>query len=547
MRLFKYFLTRLWQQGRRFRFAAVGTILFLLFWAGQNLWQPGRFPVFQWNILPQGMVAIYAIVWLSVPWKLYRENRHVSEEMDLRGEAAALLAFLVLWRTLEGTESITTYMIIAFCLVPVFSFGMILYLVQRAHGSQDVFPYFVVAALKCVGIAFLLQMITSVCMSGFSILINMISPAWFMWLNTLCQLGVGFLCFLSYIPEAGETVPESRGYKKCWQRLLLPGSGVLLAILYLYLGKILWTRTMPVGLLNWFASIALFVYAWFYFSFARSSEFWAHKVLQWGGLALIPVLAAQGVGVWIRLSAYGLTTLRYLSLVLTAYGILVLLWGLRRQGPAKLYALGAVLAAILAVTPANLIDVPAYAQYRRLMTVLAANALYKDGELQKAQNLSADAARTLRSAYEYLSGSAGWWRYPVIEQMRTAKYMERLPRPRMKSRYLNYHHNWKSIPVEGKSKVYLLDDKVLEGKLRVTTDQGVLDIDLTDYLQNLVGEYPSGRTMDGNVMTVQRGNYILYIRHLAGQSEAFEGRSKAAISLGGVLVVKEHNALIPNP
>lgn len=539
--LIKHLINRLWLQGKRFPFAVAGLGLFFLFWGiliGQDAaWVLPR----QWNLQTQGMLASYTMVWLSVPWKLYRESRHMESEMNLRGEGANLLAFLILWRYLQHQEVLSSYALLAFGFVPVFCLSLILYLTQQQHRDRDVLPYFLIAFLKCLGMTFLLQLVVSTCLFGFSFLLHMVAPAWQLFLSGLCQLGVGFLYFLSYIPREEDTLPEHTGYVKCWRRLLLPGVCVLLLILYLYLGKIVWLRTMPVGLLNWFASIALFVYAFFYFSFSQSSEFWAHKVLQWGGLALVPVLMAQGMAVHIRIDAYGLTTLRYLSLVLTFYGILVLTFGLGRRRPDFLYLVAAVLTVLLTLTPANLIDVPAYSQYKRLSKVLMVNGLYQDGQLQRARSLSAGDNKTLRSAYGYLASTEGRWRYPVVEQLRQEKYIATLPKPQAGSpQHLSYVYFRNSITTEGRCRIYhLIGKRVSAGKVTVKGEKGDIELDLTEYLRQLVRQYPSGGSAGDEAMTFTQGKKTLYIVRLSGPRDAFAGEGKNVIILEGFLVVKE--------
>lgn len=540
MNLIKHLGNRLWQQGRRFPFTAAGLGLFFLFWAILNLQQSDRFLHWGWNLQTQGMVASFAIVWLSVPWKLYRESRHLDSEMNLRGEGANLLAFLILWRFLQHQETLSPYVLMVLGFVPAFSLSLILYLTQSQHREDDMLPYFLLSFLKCLGLTFLLQMVVGTCLTGFSFLIHRVPHAWNLFLYGLCQLGVGFLYFLSYIPKKEDELPDHPGYVKCWRRLLLPGAGVLLAILYLYLGKILWLRTMPVGLLNWFASIALFVYAFFYFSFSQSSEFWAHKVLQWGGLALVPVLMAQVIAVKIRLSAYGLTSLRYLSLALTFYGFLVLTFGLGRRRPEFLYLVASVMTVLLTLTPANLIDVPAYSQYKRLSHVLAVNGLYENGELHKAKSLSVGDNQAMRSTYAYLASSEGRWRYPVVEQMRKEKYMATLPKPQAGPQHLSYVHTRNSIATEGRCRIYhLIGNRVSAGKVSVKGEQGSIELDLTDYLKKLVQQYPSGGKVGDEAMTFTQGNKTLYVVRLSGPREAFGKDRKKIIILEGFLVVKE--------
>ena len=84
--------------------------------------------------------------------------------------------------------------------------------------------------------------------------------------------------------------------------LLLPAALLLLAILYVYLGKIVVTGSMPSGKLNWFGSVALASYVFFWLSLRGSSNRFFRLFARWGwtlryaGMAALTVGIVSGVG-----------------------------------------------------------------------------------------------------------------------------------------------------------------------------------------------------------------------------------------------------------
>ena len=203
--------------------------------------------------------------------------------------------------------------------------------------------------------------------------------------------------------------------------------------------------------------------------------------------------------------------------------------------------MAAVLTVLLTLTPANLIDVPAYSQYKRLSKVLMVNGLYQDGQLQRARSLSAGDNKTLRSAYGYLASTEGRWRYPVVEQLRQEKYIATLPKPQAGSpQHLSYVYFRNSITTEGRCRIYhLIGKRVSAGKVTVKGEKGDIELDLTEYLRQLVRQYPSGGSAGDEAMTFTQGKKTLYIVRLSGPRDAFAGEGKNVIILEGFLVVKE--------
>ena len=197
--------------------------------------------------------------------------------------------------------------------------------------------------------------------------------------------------------------------------LLLPAALLLLAILYVYLGKIVVTGSMPSGKLNWFGSVALASYVFFWLSLRGSSNRFFRLFARWGWALLLPVLAAQVVGIVIRYNAYGLSALRYAGMAALSVGIVALILAALDRRPRGLFVYMAVAGLVFTVSPLNIVDVSVRNQEGRLRAALARNGLLnEDGLRLKTDVRIPDRdAEIIVSAWKYLVSDGTyrgcWW------------------------------------------------------------------------------------------------------------------------------------------
>ena len=297
--------------------------------------------------------------------------------------------------------------------------------------------------------------------------------------------------------------------------------------------------------MNPYGSCALAFYALFYFSYPEQELPWVRKVLKWGALLLVPVAAAQLWGVWIRLEAYGLTSLRYLSLCCTCVGLSVLIWGITKQKPRKLYLLCGILSGILAFTPLNLVDLPAWFQFRRLEEAITRNHLLQEGSLVSAKGIPPEDGERILSSYVYLGRSAGRWRYPLVAQIKGSPFLATLPLPpkeksRAGSRYFNYRQELTTLPVSGYSRVVILKGAVIQQNRLHVSGKGNTGYDLPidpGYLQMLREKYPSGGQIEGKDLQYQpeEGKLLLFTQ-LLGTGDGYDQKGKSTVSVHGYLL-----------
>ncbi len=212
-------------------------------------------------------------------------------------------------------------------------------------------------------------------------------------------------------------VRECRGERFRWVngRLLLPLYLALMAVLLAYVGKMLVTWEMPVGTMNGFALAAAALYVFFHLTLDEGDGRIAALFRKWGAWAMLPVLAAQAVGVYIRVAAYGLTADRLMGVVAALLCAGAVATGLmrRRAGWFLPVAACVALALPLAADHAAILN-----QEHRLTSALERNQMLTEArEITPNPETSPDDQRIIWDAADYLLDNddradsiAGWIR-----------------------------------------------------------------------------------------------------------------------------------------
>ena len=182
---------------------------------------------------------------------------------------------------------------------------------------------------------------------------------------------------------------------------------LLIGILYLYIFKIVITWKMPVGKLNWFGSFALLFYVFFYLSVDEEDGKMQAIFKRYGAYLLIPVLAIQLFAIAIRLEAYGLTTARFMSLILIAVAVSFMLASILRFRVSKCFLFISLLSLLFTCTPFNIYDVPNRMQEERLKNALTKGGALIDGVLNDEVKMDSESLENAKSAFEYLKYSSG--------------------------------------------------------------------------------------------------------------------------------------------
>ena len=209
--------------------------------------------------------------------------------------------------------------------------------------------------------------------------------------------------FLGGLPGDETPSDQRTGLRKLIYLVMLPLYLVLLAVLLVYVAKIAVTFTMPVGVMNGYAIAALTLFVYFHLMLTGEENRLSKWFTHWGGLLLVPILAAQSVGVWMRVSAYGLTAPRLMGIVWTAMCLAVVLTALIRKRADWFFAAAAVVAILITCTPLNANRLSILNQEARLHGALTrAGMLSEQGEVIPNPEAADEDREIIYSSIDYL-------------------------------------------------------------------------------------------------------------------------------------------------
>jgi len=199
-------------------------------------------------------------------------------------------------------------------------------------------------------------------------------------ISVFSQALIAVNVFLSQLSFEKAEFPVARMYKALVFYAAFPVYVIYVAVLYVYLVKILVTRNMPGGQINIFVSLATAFYLFFYCTLKAFPGRAADIFYKIGTFVMLPCIAAQLIAVWIRFDAYGLTAMRWAGLLYTVsvlFFIVVVL--LKKNAPRAWLLFAAFLCAVSTLTPLSLTRVPSLEQKARLEKLLHECGYYTDG------------------------------------------------------------------------------------------------------------------------------------------------------------------------
>lgn len=467
----------------RFRTAFLFSLFLFLIVFCRVAYMPGEtsfdelFPVSLGYIL----ISLGSTILFSVLWRLLLEWKHKVSLLYEAVNIPALAGFYFLWHMMPMNHYFAMY-------VAGLSFSLpclCLFLLQRQMAT-GLFPHVFVSFVQAFGIAVLTMGLGGICLLGINALLVPIAWNWGYALCAFSFVLVGINVFLSCFPSEKEC-PRSASFLYLLKRVFLPAYVILLAILYGYIGKILFLWEMPVGKMNWYASFAVAVFSLFYFCLYEETDNGSRQFLKYGALALFPVMVVQTLGIYIRFEAYGLTAARYASMICSGFGLAVIAFAFCRRASCPLFLLAGIIGVLCSMTPLNLIDVPVYDQGRRLEKVLIKNQMISDGNLKPPVSITEEDAEVLRSAYDYLKYSEGAWRFPVVEQLKNDDRFTELLGSDYDQRRVIRSYEWNEIPVTGYRRLihFRSDTTENHGELLITNGDEIIRLDIRPYLQKI--------------------------------------------------------------
>jgi hypothetical protein len=234
---------------------------------------------------------------------------------------------------------------------------------------------------------------------------------------------------------------------------------------------------------------------------------------KFGGYILLPILAMQAIAVYIRVNAYGLTSIRWLSILLTLTALVYLIMSLIKEGRYTKYVIlfFAFICIVSSAGPLNLIDIPIYEQTARLEAVLNKNGMLENGEIIPKADISDEDKKKIMSSYNelvysenapsYLNGGKGFAELFGFENY-GGYYNE-------SEKYVNKYRSYGEIDITGYKKYYQISSYK-----NVDTEGCVVEIagekyDITDKITAIDNDSP-----DDKMIIAINDNLTLYLIRL---------------------------------
>lgn len=200
---------------------------------------------------------------------------------------------------------------------------------------------------------------------------------------------IGMNLLVSCVTRPRERVSIPKAFNVIVSCALLPIYAMLLLVLYVYFAKCIFTRSMPVGMVNPFVSAATAVYLFFYLALPREGTFSAAgKFLRrWGSVFLLPLIALQCFSFGIRIREYGFTLPRVASLYYIIASIVFCILPFVKKGKymKSVYLVLSFAAFLMAVPGTGCISIARFSQTSRIVGIYKAHSLYENGRLDAAK------------------------------------------------------------------------------------------------------------------------------------------------------------------
>ncbi len=215
--------------------------------------------------------------------------------------------------------------------------------------------------------------------------------------------------FPDKLDELDTMTDYPKGLKIFSQYILIPLVLTYLVILYAYLGKILLTWDWPQGwvsaLILGFISTGLISILLLHPIRGRDENVWINTASRWFFVVIIPLILMLFLAIWRRVSEYGFTEGRYLTIVLGIWLCIIVPYFIISKGKNIKFIPASLCLASILVTfgPWSAFAVSERSQISRLQDLLTRNKILAGGKiLSQHDSISIEDTRQISSIISYL-------------------------------------------------------------------------------------------------------------------------------------------------
>lgn len=423
--------------------------------------------------------------------------------------------------------------------------GLFVYLESREKTGANILTAFVFANILsvCVGVA-----LTIIIFAVDGLLFSLEFDEWVpsAWVFAYWPLFMGF--FVSLVTLKYDEIKISQPFKVVFMYALFPLYWVLIAILYVYFFKSVFTLSLPNGQINWIVSFATVFYILFNAAFRCYQEKVTDIFYKWGGVVLAPLVVIQIVAFAIRVKAYGFIQTRCASLLYIVFSTIVLCVSIAESfvkdkkvpfGFMKtVFVLGAAVFIWACLPFVNIIDSSARSMINVIENIYRKHQMFdeKNGLLittDAEKTFNSDEKNTIKSAWDEIrfrknNHEIKWIAYNIERD-----YDEKLKESVSYKDTFGFEFKWKyfdksdnrefrvsaskeKVDIKGFSTLKVVNDLIRDkddGRFYVTISKDTYRWDVTELCQELLTK-PDGSPVFNEQIVIDRGTKRLILVYL---------------------------------
>lgn len=208
-----------------------------------------------------GTSAATGAMFFAVLWKLWWEGRKGTDKVPAWFDCVLVGILLVFFGLSYGTYGDFSLLYSSGIVVAL---GAVIAALLSQQYGESMWNFLTWNALKCFALGSVVFLSLGLCLLAWNVLLFTLPTLMPVMIWHFSFFVVAFITFLSLLPRPGEAVQPNMTFGKVLYYVVFPVYLIYLLILYAYVFLIFSRGTLPVGQMNWFVSIALCGFVFFY-------------------------------------------------------------------------------------------------------------------------------------------------------------------------------------------------------------------------------------------------------------------------------------------
>lgn len=380
--------------------------------------------------------------------------------------------------------------------------GTVYTLVRRSKLKFEKYILNLILNLKRVSIIFGIISIGFLILYGIFTVLILDSLSFSIVTKILC-LFAGFYYVPVVINSFTDKEAEDTKFNKAvFSRVLLPLIGLAMAIVYIYIIKILFITEVPKNELFSILSM-IFVCAFPVYVINKNygeKDTFLYKVNKLIPYLYIPFIFLQIYAMGIRINSYGLTDSRYMGVVLIVYEIIAIALAITKNSAhlREIIPATIVISVIVTITPFNFDTLPKLSQ-KSIVDKYVANGVEFDNLSETDKKKFAGAYQYIEDDEKYINSSLTQIEKEKLSSYRTYRYSYNTTEDdeEQKEIYVNASRKLDNVDISKYIRISELDYNYNKGTVVEVNEEDEFRVDLKDFAMQMVeAKKTSDATLD---------------------------------------------------